>query len=444
MSNFFTKKYCDDVFELSQMRKSPLTNDELKEILPYKEDRDKYFDFLRELYKESLLFQVHYGSRKFPTEEYTRQLRKIFMDLLDFCLLKGMIDRESYFDFGGGQKEWDKKYFPLGELRVKIFTRQAFAFINQLETLEEYSLRIEEFLASFDYLNLRYDDIICFSASDEKTLYYYDFDKDTISVADNKRIMLLWEQINSDISNLKSEISSLESITRTDIFDSQIYNKQLEAFKRIRELHKELLCLYNGLENIVEPHYNRIKEFEKNICNKSEILYIYKGSIKCHRQNHTIIQATAICYDSDDKEIPLNVEYCSECKKYFLEYGLFERYKTSFKILIGNFRMTNDDGTFISDYDLALESPLKLSGYSVSQKDGLSSGTRQHLLARIIYNNIMSKGEVIKYLSYFIRMQGSKYGNEIALQKWEEDLEFVQNYNKEFQPKIYISKFQKY
>ena len=106
--------------------------------------------------------------------------------------------------------------------------------------------------------------------------------------------------------------------------------------------------------------------------------------------------------------------------------------------------MTNDDGTFSGDYDLALESPLKLSGYSVSQKDGLSSGTRHHLLARIIYNNIMSKGEVIKYLSYFIRMQGSKCGNEIALKKWEEDLEFVQNYNKEFQPKTYISKFKKY
>lgn len=41
-------------------------------------------------------------------------------------------------------------------------------------------------------------------------------------------------------------------------------------------------------------------------------------------------------------------------------------------------------------------------------------------------------------------MQGSKYGNEIALKKWEEDLEFVQNYNKEFQPEAYISKIQKY
>ena len=37
----------------------------------------------------------------------------------------------------------------------------------------------------------------------------------------------------------------------------------------------------------------------------------------------------------------------------------------------------------------------------------------------------MKKSEVIRYLNWFITMQGSKFGNEIAKMKWEQDLRFV-------------------
>ena len=179
------------------------------------------------------------------------------------------------------------------------------------------------------------------------------------------------------------------------------------------------------------------------VCDKGKILYVYAGNIICHKHNHNIIQATALCYDRNDNKVELNVEYCTDCNKFLLEYHLFERYRNRYGILIGNFRMTNH-GTFNGEYDLALESPLKLSGYSVSQKEGYSSRTRQLILSRIMYNKIMSKGDVIRYLSYFVRVQGQKYGNEIALEKWEEDIKFVQEYDIKIQPKIYISSIQKY
>jgi hypothetical protein len=56
----------------------------------------------------------------------------------------------------------------------------------------------------------------------------------------------------------------------------------------------------------------------------------------------------------------------------------------------------------------------------------------------------MHKGEVIRYLSYFIRTNGAKAGNELALSKWREDLQFVQNYNAQIQPQAVISDIQPY
>ena len=56
----------------------------------------------------------------------------------------------------------------------------------------------------------------------------------------------------------------------------------------------------------------------------------------------------------------------------------------------------------------------------------------------------MGKNEVIRYLGYFIRMNGARYGNELAVKKWEEDLAFVQEYDINIQPRAIISQIKKY
>ena len=174
-----------------------------------------------------------------------------------------------------------------------------------------------------------------------------------------------------------------------------------------------------------------------------DILYIYKSNIRCHRYNHNIIQATAVLHNKTDDEIELNVEYCTKCKKFILEYTLFEQYRSRYGVLVGNFRMVAN-GEFDGKYDLAEESPLMLSGYNVSQRDGYNSRERHYILARIIHDGIMDKGEVIRYLSYFIRKNGAKRGNELALSKWEDDLAFVQEYDISTQPRVIIKDIKKY
>ncbi len=79
-----------------------------------------------------------------------------------------------------------------------------------------------------------------------------------------------------------------------------------------------------------------------------------------------------------------------------------------------------------SDYYLSDESVLKIHGYSVSKKDGLSSKERQAILSDIIDNGYATKREVIRYLNFFINQRKGMYQYTEACNKWQEDLNYVE------------------
>ena len=195
--------------------------------------------------------------------------------------------------------------------------------------------------------------------------------------------------------------------------------------------------------NITDKEHIQIEEPETPKFKQTDILYIFKGTIKCHREHHKIIQSTAILFNEKDDEVKLNVEYCCNCNKFFLEYSLYEQYRNRFGAIIGNLRIAKN-GIFDAQYEMAIESPLYIIGYNVSKKSNFSSSERQYILARVMHDRIMSKGDVIKYLSFFIKRNGAKTGNELALSKWKSDLEFVQSYIIDIQPSVFISQIKPY
>lgn len=279
-----------------------------------------------------------------------------------------------------------------------------------------------------------------------------------ISVGKKMKNELFWKAIHyydypynaseTDISRIKGLLSFILSIEREGIsFSYSRGMRQLiydRGFKNIQDL-------ISSLPNTNPQYSSSNDEFRveskyvpsPDRFSARDVLYIYKGDIRCHRYVHNLIQATAILHSRTDDEIELNVEFCTNCQKFLLEYTIFEEYRRRYGVLVGNFRMVVN-GEFDGEYDLADESPLMLSGYNVSQKDGYTSTERRYILARIIHDGIMEKGDVIRYLSYFIRKNGAKRGNEIALSKWREDLAFVQSYNSSIQPRMIITDIQRY
>ena len=172
-------------------------------------------------------------------------------------------------------------------------------------------------------------------------------------------------------------------------------------------------------------------------------LFIYKGKVLCHKHSHPLVPATAVIHDEQDRAVELDVEYCPVCKRYMLNYTSYEQYRERHGLLIGKLKMISGNGTG-GEFAMASESPLKLCGYNVSEADGLSTATRQFLLAKIIHDGIMSKLDVVHYLEHFINMNGAKKGNVLALEKWCDDLDFVHKYNKDIQPKVYLAGIKKY
>ena len=191
--------------------------------------------------------------------------------------------------------------------------------------------------------------------------------------------------------------------------------------------------LTNEAEAVEEPQWT-----------ESSILYVHKGTIICQRDHHNVVSATAVLLGRFDKDIELTVNYCRDCKRFFINYISYETYKHRYGVLIGNIVMEDEGKNIFGDVYLADASPLKLCGYSVSQQDGYTSQMRQYIIAKIIDRGIMSKSDIVKYLEYFISINGKQKRNHLALEKWKEDLTFTLGYEADRQERHHITEIKRY
>lgn len=169
-----------------------------------------------------------------------------------------------------------------------------------------------------------------------------------------------------------------------------------------------------------------------------QTLYIYEGNILCKRNHHDIISVTAKLRDLADKEVEINAEYCTVCHKFLLSHDLFDKYRKYHGLLFGDFRLYDSDGSYLYG-KLAAESTLHLFGYNVNQNNDYSAKQRQYILARIIHDGIMTKQQVLDYLSYFVKQNKNRDNLKLAVEKWTEDIYFVEDYNIKTQPRTIIS-----
>ncbi len=438
MDGIFNKYYDDNVYDLDSIRIKPLTQEELKAEKFTEEDIQKYFSLVKSLYCECILFNTQPCIGHSIPDYYKNNIISLYNEYLNFCALKGLVS----FDFYRERLDKYQGYshsLLLDDIAVEFERFPNYESEAVLQSIEDFRFKLEDDLTekSFDwYLNLRYEVNCCFDSFDETRrtfLCRYN------SVA-KEMVKLSFKEANLLLQNIK------EDLLKCDIQDKEI-EKSYKAGKYyghavIDELNK-VFRERQRLEECEEIVEEKVEELRETVCTKEEILYIYKGNISCLTNSHNVIPATAILYGKNDCVVELNVEFCVDCKKYLLEYSLFERYRERYGVLIGNLRMVTN-GSFNGEYDLALESPLRLSGYNVNQQDDFSSTERHYILARIIHDGVMSKNEVIRYLSYFIRMNGARRGNDLAVDKWEEDLDFVQMYDISMQPKVAIKEIKGY
>ena len=78
---------------------------------------------------------------------------------------------------------------------------------------------------------------------------------------------------------------------------------------------------------------------------------------------------------------------------------------------------------------LAQESILMQYGYNISQIEDLSSLRKKKILALLVDNNILTSSDVISYLDFFYKPKETSIQILKSHKKWEDDREFIENYN---------------
>lgn len=89
---------------------------------------------------------------------------------------------------------------------------------------------------------------------------------------------------------------------------------------------------------------------------------------------------------------------------------------------------------------LADTSPLFLYGYNVREGE-ISLQERRNILARLMDYKLMEKIKIHNYLCSFINRNETNPGMENAVEKWKEDLSFVDEYHMVDQRRVWVSSF---
>ncbi len=199
---------------------------------------------------------------------------------------------------------------------------------------------------------------------------------------------------------------------QVSIFNDIYYINAVIIFKEQRYIQLTSANGKNGIEK------KEIKE------SKNQTVYVYfRLNNKCILENHNIETVTAQTINvKTGLSVDVNVFYCKDCKKYFINYDALKAYVSMGIYPALQFSLVEYDATH-----LKAASELMLYGYNV-REGCLSESERHKILSWIIDSGLLTKGEIIKDLQFKVNYNGKKQGNENAKKKWETDLNFVSHY----------------
>ncbi len=243
----------------------------------------------------------------------------------------------------------------------------------------------------------------------------------------------LYSRQNHEIYATYSDLLASVEFRRYLLFNERTETDSLDALKAYMVFIQE-----KAVEN------REAKQKKPLIWTKNSILYVHKGKISCQSNGHPVIETTAVLLTKGCKTVELSVSYCTKCGKFFIGEESYNSYRKQYGALIGRIRLESSGFTSYNSEPLADASPLRLCGYTVNKTDNLSEYERQYIITQVIINGVMTKSEVISYLEYFIDHNGRQERNQLAVEKWQSDLEFTLSYNFEEQDRYLITDIQPY
>ena len=379
---------------------------------------------------------------------HNTSLDVLWQELVDFC-----IDNNLVLEFSDADGQRMPVYAPneLRHFRFVYFYSECPDFIHICE-LDEFRLAVEKLLADIieeeQYLSIEYGVAVDRNYDCETLIHIFGVNGNNTPLSREDASALL-----ESIADKLQELDDAQEILASNVPGSKTPMTR-EEFLHLDTLCKEWLEKRISLDrkrtvlidcrNLVTSILDSGVLISTQNVYTDDTLYIYKGQICCLKNKHRIEEAVAVLMDRNGRDIELNVMHCLDCDKFFLEYSIYQHYREKYGSILGNLRMIKN-GTFDhAGVELADESPLRLCGYSVSQKAGLSQAERQSIIESCILSGAMTKSAVINLLKWFIEVNGAKWENARAVEKWNEDLDFALAYNTANQNRYRVTKIEKY
>lgn len=180
--------------------------------------------------------------------------------------------------------------------------------------------------------------------------------------------------------------------------------------------------------------------------------------IYCTSHNHQLIDIygrVSVVMDDKIRDFRFPAVYCQTCDKFFVLEHIYKWLQSKGRILC---RVVTKDywipkkSHISTDYSSDIygdpESQLHYLGYNVNSQSNLSKAQRRHILRRIIVSKEMTQAEIESHLAYLIRRNQYNYNFQKAIEKWYEDLLFIEsidlNYSRIPMEELKINRYQRY
>jgi len=278
-----------------------------------------------------------------------------------------------------------------------------------------------------------------------------------------KTVFFLKEHETEDVENIKKYIQDF--IRDKLIIEKEKCSDKYKLLKKemvcnLRKERKKLRKKWNKVKKRIEPksinqkafhrlispdYINDCESFIKGSCElRPFVKIIVVNQRNCINKRHNTETVSAqvpyLNRFGERKYKYINIFYCKKCQIYYVHERTLNAGK--YRYLIRKIRETdtylNKEGlTKFREYiDLKPESLLMQCGYKVNEKDNYSSEQRQQILCEIMLCRVMTMNDIVSHINFLIRLNETNYKMALSRSKWQNDLNFLSEYNIDHHRKV--------
>ena len=168
------------------------------------------------------------------------------------------------------------------------------------------------------------------------------------------------------------------------------------------------------------------------------------NTLKCsfnHNTNDIIAKIPVLDKNGEVYYVETGVSYCSVCNRFTILKDEFDKISDIVTCKVIDETSSSNPGDQAQANETENDgSILKYYGYNVQTQKNISEQQRHIILSSVIEAGIMSRGQVVDLLNINIKRKSTRPDCQLAIQKWREDINFVNIYKTDELPKVVFNK----